>query len=492
MRLFRNPFRPMFALWRSGLKWYYSHMKNSPRIAILVFSAACLSAQAQTGTPIPQLAKFDTAMVNLLNQYQVPGGQLAITYHGRLVYNRGFGYADTASHTPVNPGSLFRLASLSKQITSITLMHMIEKGKLQLSDTVFGPHGILKDSIYAHAIDARVYTITVQQLLEHAGGWNSSISGDPMFNAYAIALAMGVPPPADPVSIIRYVFKNQMLDFAPGAQYQYSNFGYSILGRVIEKLTGQKYEDYVRSEILLPLHITTMRQGSNLREKKLPDEVEYYDYPNAPKAYSVYDGTTLVPWPYGGFNLEAMDSQGAWVSSAEDLCRLLVAVDGFPTVPDILAPASIATMTKPSSANAYYALGWQVNTLHNWWHTGSLPGTVTEIVRGDNQMNWAILLNTRPAVSGPLFDAVDLLVWNVLPAIKEWPAQDLFAPVTKIRRSGLSSVPHSAEGRFSILLDAPSLDPAIEVRGLSGRSLRGKASRPGAEITLSPHSSPGF
>lgn len=425
--------------------------KSITKIAFLFLLFLNLGIKAQTGLYVPQLANFDEAMLNLISQYNVPGGELAITYQGRLVYNRGFGYADKTSQTLVQPNHIFRLASVSKPITAITIMHLVEQGALNLDDTVFGINGILNDAIYQNILDARVYTITVKNLLSHTGGWDRNISGDPMFNSYAIATTMGVTPPANSVTVIRYVLSQQMLDFKPGTQFQYSNFGFCILGRVIEKVTGQNYEDYVRNTILLPLNITDMHLGFNLLNKQLPREVNYYDYPNAPYASSVYDNITPVPWTYGGFNIEAMDAHGAWVASAEDLCKLLVAIDGFSTKPDILLPTTINTMTSPSSTNANYALGWAVNSNNNWWHNGSLPGTTTEIVRANNQLNWALLLNTRSYNYTLLSSAVDKLVWNVIPTITSWPTNDAFTGLENSQNeSSITVFPNPSSGKFTI------------------------------------------
>jgi hypothetical protein len=145
-------------------------------------------------------------------------------------------------------------------------------------------------------------------------------------------------------------------------------------------------------------------------------------------AYSIYDNSTLVPWPYGGFNQEFMDAHGGWACSAEDLLRLVCAFDGFNTRPDILNPALLDSFTKTSTVNTDYACGIIVNKYNNWWHNGSLPGTTSEYVRnGNDQLNWAILLNTRDQ-KGEINGAVDALVWNVLPSIvkNNWPAHDLF------------------------------------------------------------------
>ena len=425
--------------------------KTITRIIFTLFLFLNLGVKAQTGLFVPVLANFDTAMVNLLSQYNIPGGELAITYEGRLVYNRGFGYADTTTHALVQPGNTFRIASLSKPITAVTIMYLVEHGLLNLNDTVFGPNGILNQPAYQDIKDPLVYKITVKNLLCHSGGWDTNISGDPVFNSYAIAQKMGVLPPANAQTVISYVLSRKTLDFRPGTQYRYSNFGFSILGKIIEKITCQSYEQYVRNTILKPLDITDMHSGFNLLCNRLPMEVNYYDYPGAPFASSVYNNT-LVPGPYGGFNIEAMNSNGGWVASAADLCKFLRAVDGFSTHPDILLPATVDTMIHPCSTSLH-SLGWEVDSKGNWWHRGSLPGSTTEMMRGSNQINWALLLNSRPSNSGELNTAVDNLVLKVTPTITNWPTIDLFTGI-KEQGSASSSVlqvfPNPCNGKFTI------------------------------------------
>ena len=410
------------------------------------------SAKAQTGYYSPSLANFDDAMTYLLADYYLPGGQLAITYQGRLVYSRGFGYADLSTNTAVCPDNIFRIASLSKQITAITIMHLYEQGRVGLNDTVFGPNGILPDQIYQNIMDPLVYGITVKHLLSHQGGWDRAISGDPMDYTYSIAQAMSVPTPANTQTVIQYVLSQQMLDFAPGTSAAYSNLGFNILGKVIEKITNQNYETYVRDTILAPLGITDMHTGKSLLIDQFPREVHYYDYEDAPYVYSIFNSTTLVPYPYGGINMEAKAAEGGWVASAQDLCKLLCAVDKFSSRPDILLPATITTMVTPTNHYVYgdpYALGWNINTgssWNNWWHRGSLPGTTSELVRASNGLNWVILLNSRPGYISMINTDVDQLVWDVLPTITSWPTFDLFD--STIVCSPLSSVNNLSENPF--------------------------------------------
>jgi hypothetical protein len=128
--------------------------------------------------------------------------------------------------------------------------------------------------------------------------------------------------------------------------------------------------------------------------------------------------------PYG-MNVSRMDAHGGWIATPTDLVRLLVRVDGFAARPDILSAATIREMTTGSSANAGYAKGWIVNRNDNWWHDGSLPGSITLMVRTSAGMCWAALTNTRQPGTQMALD-LDRLIWNMVGKVTEWPQGDLF------------------------------------------------------------------
>src|SRR4051812_36316714 len=89
-----------------------------------------------TGAADPNLAPFDKLMTGFVAEHAIPGASLAVTRNGRLVYARGFGYADVENKTPVEPGALFRIASVSKPITGVAVMHLLDAGKIKLDDPV--------------------------------------------------------------------------------------------------------------------------------------------------------------------------------------------------------------------------------------------------------------------------------------------------------------------------------------------------------------------
>jgi hypothetical protein len=96
-------------------------------------------------------------------------------------------------------------------------------------------------------------------------------------------------------------------------------------------------------------------------------------------------------------------------------------VDGFATTPNIPRPPALSIMTSPSRANPHYAKGWNVNRDDNWWHTGSLPGTVTIMVRTHTGFCWATLTNTRRP-DGDMSGDLDRLVWTMVQKVPSWNA----------------------------------------------------------------------
>ena len=136
--------------------------------------------------------------------------------------------------------------------------------------------------------DPRIYDITVRQLLQHSGGWDRDKSKgyDPLNVFNWDEENPDVPRPVTPEEIIRTKLR-ESLDFEPGTQFAYSNFGYYTLGRVIEAVTGLPYEEYVRSEILEPIGITRMSIGEASAESREAGEVRYY-YPGEPGAFRHY------------------------------------------------------------------------------------------------------------------------------------------------------------------------------------------------------------
>lgn len=330
-----------------------------------------------------------------MDQYAVPGLSIAIARHGQMVYRKGFGFADVASSEKVTPDHLFRIASVSKPITSVAIFTLIEKGRLKLTDRVFGRDAVLGTD-FGSSYPERVQKVTLEHLLTHTcGGWQNDAL-DPMF----------LNPAMNSHALIRWTLQNQPLVNEPGTHYAYSNFGYCILGRVIEKISGETYAEFVEQNVLAKCNVNDMRIAGNTLLDTAPGEVVYYGQ--------------NVESPYA-MNVRRMDSHGGWIATPSDLVNFAMRVDGFSYLPNILETATIETMTTATSANPNYAKGWTVNTLGNWWHTGSLPGTTSIMVRTSSGLCWAALTNTRTA---GMDLALDQMMWDMADAVPQWRARE--------------------------------------------------------------------
>jgi N-acyl-D-amino-acid deacylase len=270
-------------------------------------------------------------------------------------------------------------------------------------------------------------------LLQHTGGFDRAKSFDPMFRPVIIAKDLGVPPPAGPEHVIRYML-GQPLDFDPGSRYAYSNYGYCVLGRIIECVSGQSYESFVRNEVLKPLGATATKLGKTL--ERAAGEVKYRDAkPRQGTAILGPDFGKLVPMPYGAWQLEAMDAHGGWISTATDLVRFASAFDRPEQCP-LLKPASIDAMFARPHGRAgyddagkplsnYYALGWNVRPQgagRTTTHMGSLDGTATVLVRRHDCVDWAVLFNGRSNAKGEYVGKlIEPLMNEAATKVKRWP-----------------------------------------------------------------------
>ena len=383
---------------------------------------------------------YDQTIRDFMRKYAIPGGAVAVMRDGKLIYARGFGYADVENQTPVQPDALFRIASVSKPITAAAIMKLVEEGKLELDDRV-APFIAHLTPAQGATIDARWEQITIRHLLNHTGGWDRTKPNggfDPIDRPAIAAAAVNAPAPASGETLIRYM-KGMPLDFDQGAKFAYSNFGYIILGRVIERVSGMPYAEYVRARVLQPVGANRTQQGKSLMRDALADEVKYYTPSlgvNAPVVPSVFPGEGLVPFNYGGFHLEASDASGAWVSSTIDLLRLVGGIDGRASRPDILSAALIAEMTDSgatvcASGACYYGAGWFVRPTQGdatWTHGGSWPGTTAMLVRSYHNFAWVGLFNARSFTPTSNSEpALDAALWSALAGVTSFPAHDLFS-----------------------------------------------------------------
>jgi CubicO group peptidase (beta-lactamase class C family) len=293
--------------------------------SLALFATATARADLPvTGTALPGLSSFDSAVITLLTKWKIPGASLAVAKDGRLVLARGYGYSDVGQMKPVTPDQRFRVASLSKSLTASAIMRLVEAGSLSLDEPalpLLGPWAPPAHEI----VDPRVYQITVRHLLVHRGGWDREAYGDPVFDSREHLRDRDC-------RGVMHAELTRKLDFDPGSTFVYSNTGYCILGRIIERVSGMSYADFVTTQILQPAGAARMRLTH--RAEFAIDEPVYYQTP----------GSAISP--YEGVALDAIDSLAGWVTRPSDYLRYFLALNGI-NGKAILKPQSVAQMVRP-------------------------------------------------------------------------------------------------------------------------------------------------
>lgn len=375
--------------------------------------------------------RMERYLKNWMARYNIRGAQLAIMDNERLIYAKGFGWADQQDSVLLEAGDILRIASASKLITAIGVMKLCEEGKLSTESPVFGPQGILNDSIFLQYKDKRVPKITVHHLLNHTSGFSRRM-GDPMFRSADLIRWTGSNRKLTEDEVIAFQLGLRLRD-NPGGSAQYSNVGYLVLSRVIEEASGMTYEDYIRKHVLEPAGCYDMQIARNFHHEKHRRETTYYGH--APEdLIESYDGSGLMrPREYGGHNIEGLQGAGAWVCSAAELLRLVASIDGLPGVPDILSKESIQKMTT-LNRKGDFPYGWARMQAKGGvlTRTGTMSGTSAYIKSRPGGVSYVLITNTSSYRGASFTNRIGQTIDNALTRVKEWPETvDLFNETPK-------------------------------------------------------------
>jgi len=327
--------------------------------------------------------ELEEALAQIMIRYDIPGLSIAVIRNEKLTYLKSFGYSDKEENKAASNNDLYRIANISKLITFIATVKLIEQGEMAMDEKVFGANSVLRYDFGAPPAGSNKDKLTIRHLLNHTSGWTNS-PYDPMYASNNLTNSQ----------IIADILKSRPLTYAPGTTFHDLNFGYSVLGRVIEKLNYMPYENYARS-VFYEYGITNIKIGGNTVRERYPNEVKYYQPEKSPYA----------------LNLKKMDAHDGWVMSASDLAKILVRIDGNLNVPDMIST---------SIANEFH-LGSE------WSYYGSLPGTTSILHRLDDRFSFIVLTNTRfeqdPAL---LIKELDNTITDQIKTRPSWPSYDLF------------------------------------------------------------------
>lgn len=279
------------------------------------------------GASVPELiacsgdlnGKLDAVMTPFMAANGITAATVAVAKDGVMLADRGYGHRDSARQFPLPANAMFITASIVKPVTAAAIQKLARARKLALTDHVFctglnAPCWLARE-LQPAAPDIRVAGITIAQLLEHQGGWDADISADPLVAEFAIQQSLGLAAPPQQDDIIRFVMRQQ-LDFAPGTRAAYSNFGYLLLGQIIEKASGSPYVQYVQENIMGPIGIPAADfegMRSLLRDHH-PREPNYITTLMAPSVF--VPGTTVLALD-GAVRAENWAASGLAISTAK-------------------------------------------------------------------------------------------------------------------------------------------------------------------------------
>ena len=353
-----------------------------------------------SGVPVLALQAFDDFMKRFMGARGIPAAALCVSRNGTILLERAYGWQDQARLIPLRPSAMFRIASLCKPITASAIQALIAQGQLSPDAHAFNlgqaGGGILAITPFVTP-DPRLASVTVAHLLAHTGGWDRGLSGDPMFESISIASALAIPGPPGPEDIARYMM-GRPLDHAPGTTYSYSNFGYMLLGLILQQVSGSNYADYIHSQLFSPLGVaaTEIELGHTLAAQRNPREPWYSDPGIGP---SVFSPSQNVLSPDGSFYLEAMEAHGGLISTSEAYARFLNAywIDG-----------------SPRAGNG-----------QDWTFLGSLPGTFTLGRQRPDGVNIVAFFNQRSDSSWLPYEDIQAQMDAAAMSITSWPSQDI-------------------------------------------------------------------
>lgn len=338
-----------------------------------------------------ELQGLDRKVTAYMRRWEMKGASLAITRNDSLLYAKGYGWADEEKGIKMEPSHIMRMASVSKLITAAGIMVLQDRDLLSIKDTVFGPSGILSDTLFTSVINDRNYhKITIEHLLRHQGGFYR----DPLFSSRDVMHQLQLDTPPVKEDFYRLVL-GRRLSFMPGTWQRYSNFGYLLLSEIIGKVSGMPYDEFIRTQVLAPAGCYDMHIGGSYYEDKRENEVRYYTHNGDGKYIEDYSGNgEMVERCYGGNNIPLLSGAGAWCASPAEIARLVASIDGRPEVPDIISQEAFEQMIEYFDKDTF-SLGWNDTAPEKGWsRTGTLSGTCALVRQFPDGECWIMITNT--------------------------------------------------------------------------------------------------
>ena len=225
----------------------FALMTSTNKIAtsLLLFVTAMSGTFGAEVKPGPQtIPELQTAIEKILQETKTPGAAIAIVSRDKAEWVDGIGLADVAAHQPVTAETLFRIGSTSKSFVALAALQLQEEGKLKLTDTV---NQWLPDVAFSNPWEA-TDPVRLMHLMEHTTGFD---------DIHLREYALDDPTPMTLKEALAFGASSRVCRWPPGARMSYCNSGPAVLAAVIEKVTGERFEDYVQAHLFNPLHMDT-------------------------------------------------------------------------------------------------------------------------------------------------------------------------------------------------------------------------------------------
>lgn len=327
-----------------------------------------VSGLAFAQLPPEKIQKIEKVVATEMARASVPGVSLAIALNGKIQWTGAFGMADLENFVPMTANTRVRLASISKPMTAIAVMQLVEQGKIDLDSPI---------QRYVPEFPKKPWPVTVRQLMGHTAGIRSYLGNEMSSTTHY----------TDHVTPM-LVFAGDPLLFEPGTKYSYSTYGYTVIGAMLEALTHEKLPDYLREHVFVPAGMETIGEDS-----------VYALIPHRARGYQLQPSGIVQ-------NCDLADTSnkiagGGLISTATDLVKFALALnEGKLVRPETLKTMWTATKL-PDGSTAPYGLGFEIRPADGMMivgHTGGQRGTTTNLViLPEKRIVFAYMMNLESA-----------------------------------------------------------------------------------------------
>lgn len=219
-------------------------------LCLAVVTGAIVAQAQPKRANSPRCKAFESELKKTMDSLDVVGLSIAVVKDNKITFNKSYGYQDLDTKVPVNNNTFFRIASISKSFSAVSIMQLVEKGKITLNTDV---NDVLNFKV-RNPKHPEV-PITVEMLLDHTSSLNDS-------EGYYINLDC-----IDPSKNENY--KNAYNDYKPGTKYEYCNLNFSLLGSIIERVSGERFDLYIKNHIVKPLGLDASFNINDIPAKKI-------------------------------------------------------------------------------------------------------------------------------------------------------------------------------------------------------------------------------